>query len=65
MNALAPGPFLDPPLFAVCGQNVRRMRKKIYGPGDLATKETQTEEAYFYLDEKAVKRLKNAWRKLS
>jgi hypothetical protein len=33
-----------PPLFAITGMNVRMMRKKIYGPNDLATVETQTNE---------------------
>jgi hypothetical protein len=36
---------LKPPLFAVCGQNVRKVKKKIYGPDDLVTVETQTDES--------------------
>jgi hypothetical protein len=43
---------------------VRKMLKKVYGPGDLATKETQTVESEFYYDEEAVKRLKRAWKKI-
>jgi hypothetical protein len=57
--------LLDLPLFAVCGQNIRKVRKKIYGLDDLVTKETQTEEDYVFYDEKTVKKLQNAWRKLS
>jgi hypothetical protein len=52
------------PLLAVCGQNIRKVRKKIYGPDDLVSKETQTEEDYVFYDEKTMKKLQNAWRKL-
>ena len=29
--------------FAICGQNIRRVKKKIYGPWDLESRETQTD----------------------
>ncbi len=30
-------------MLAVCGQNIRRVKKKIYGPLDLVSSESQTE----------------------
>ncbi len=30
-------------MLAVCGQNIRRVRKKLYGPLDLVSSESQTE----------------------
>ena len=30
--------------FAVCGQNVRKVKKKVYGLGDLVSRESQTDE---------------------
>ena len=62
MTALATRQFLDAPLFAVCGQNVRKVREKVYGPNDLASKETQTDD--IFLDEKTVKKLQRVWKKL-
>ena len=38
------GLFLEPPLFAICGQNIRMVPKKIYGPLDLVSSETQTDD---------------------
>jgi hypothetical protein len=35
--------FSEAPLLAVCGQNIRRVRKKIYGPLDLVSSEAQTD----------------------
>ncbi len=32
--------------FAICGQNVRKVQKKKYGPGDLESTETQTDETW-------------------
>jgi hypothetical protein len=32
--------------FAICGQNVRKVKKKFYGPGDLESRETQTDEIW-------------------
>jgi predicted GIY-YIG superfamily endonuclease len=52
------------PLLAVCGQNIRKVPKKTYGPDDLVSVETQTEENYAVYDEKTMKNLQNAWRKL-
>jgi hypothetical protein len=36
--------FLEAPLFAICGQNKRKVKKKIYGPNDLVSVESQTDE---------------------
>ena len=30
--------------FAICGQNVRKVKRKVYGPGDLESKGSQTDE---------------------
>jgi hypothetical protein len=35
---------LAPPLFAVCGQNIRRVKRKFYGPNDLVSTESQTDD---------------------
>jgi hypothetical protein len=37
-------PVLEPPLFAVCGQNIRNAKRKVYGPNDLVSTESQTDE---------------------
>jgi hypothetical protein len=37
-------PVLAPPLFAVCGQNIRKVKRKVYGPNDLVSTESQTDE---------------------
>jgi hypothetical protein len=37
-------PFLEPPLFAICGQNIRKVIRKTYGPNDLVSVESQTDE---------------------
>jgi hypothetical protein len=57
--------ILGLPLFAVCGQNVRRQLKKNYGPHDLATRGTQTDDSdvtyYYYDDDDIVKRMRRVW----
>jgi hypothetical protein len=35
--------FSEAPLLALCGQNIRRVKKKIYGPLDLVSHESQTD----------------------
>jgi hypothetical protein len=39
-------PDMEHPLFgfAVCGQNIRKVKRKVYGPGDLVSTESQTDE---------------------
>jgi hypothetical protein len=39
------GLLLEPPLFAICAQNIRKVPKKVYGPLDLVSSETQTDDA--------------------
>ena len=36
-------PSLEVIIFAECGQNIRRVRKKTYGPNDLVSVESQTD----------------------
>jgi hypothetical protein len=36
--------FVEAPLFAICGQNIRKVKKKNYGPNDLVSVESQTDE---------------------
>ncbi len=45
-NDLAMMPDMEHPLFgfAIRGQNVRKVKKKVYGPGDLVSRESQTDE---------------------
>jgi hypothetical protein len=38
-----PRVFAEAPLLAICGQNKRMIKKKIYGPLDLVSSESQTE----------------------
>ena len=35
---------LAPPLFAVCRQNIRRVKRKFYGPNDLVSTGSQTDD---------------------
>ena len=39
-------PDMEHPLFgfAICGQNVRKVKRKVYGPGDLVSRGSQTDE---------------------
>jgi hypothetical protein len=36
-------PGLEDLLFAICGQNIRKVKKKAYGPNDLVLVESQTD----------------------
>jgi hypothetical protein len=60
--------FLEAPLFAICGQNKRRVKKKVYGPNDLVSVESQTDETLesdeIVLDENTEKKLRRLWRQL-
>jgi hypothetical protein len=37
-------PLLEAPIFAICGQNIRKVIRKTYGPNDLVSVESQTDE---------------------
>jgi hypothetical protein len=53
---------MNPPLFAVCAMNTRKIIMKKYGPGDLATVGTQTEDSDFPLcDDDCVVRMRNVY----
>jgi hypothetical protein len=69
---------LAPPLFAVCGQNIRKVKRKVYGPNDLVSTESQTDDTddkFFQLgvvqptqtlvfDKDKDRKLRNMFRKL-
>jgi hypothetical protein len=54
---------------AICGLNKRRVMRKVYGPDDLVSVQSQTDETLesdeFVLDENTERKLRRLWRNLN